>query len=404
MIGLGLGLGIGQRARGGVAPPVDNRVTLTEGQEYTAGAYGAFPAMWYKSVDPTFNEGDEFTCSMKITPGDFPNNVEINWSVPGTPPASAGVYGYLAVYRGNYDGGEPPTATTPWQVGNLTAFTETFALTIPASGTNFVVLNEFYLTNTAGAENDKAFEIGHWLHAPAASITAFDGATQLGQYTDAQSRVWDVANFGPNPMGADYIVFLLDSRANLLSGTIDKKAALDWLVTQGVIQNHLWINGTAIGVEPVTGSGSATLNSYSVAFAGSGAEIPMAVDLITNGDFDTEDNWTGLWYSGKSYDYGEQRMVFDATPAYDGISQTLAAPLVAGKLYDVEYTITRTAGAFRARFLGGTNVTGVERTASGTYTERLTAASGNNVLSLIPSDAGFTGTLDNVSLIGPYDA
>lgn len=403
MIGLGLGLGMRGGALGGGSPPVDTSVTLTEGQGYTAGPYGAFPAMWYKGIDPTFNEGDEFTCSIVLEPEDFPSNVEINWSVPGTPPASAGVYGYLAVYLGNYDGGRPPTATTPWQVGNLTSFTETFALTIPASGTNFIVLNEFYLTNASGAENDKAFEIAHWLHAPSATIAYFDAATQIGTFTDPQSRVWDVANFGPNPMGADYIVFLLDSRANLLSGTIDKKAALDWLVTQGVIQNHLWINGTAIGIEPVTGSGSATLNSYSVDFAGSGAEIPMAVDLITNGDFDTEDNWTGLWYSGKSYDYGAQRIVFDATPAYDGIAQTLATAPVAGKEYQLTYTITRTAGSILPRLSGGTNRNGAERSASGTYTERLLANTGNTTFEFLPMDNGFTGTIDNVSLIGPFD-
>lgn len=399
---IGIGIGIGMTARvGASAPPVDNRVTLTEGQGYTAGAYGAYPAMWYKSVDPTFNEGDEFTCSMRVTPGDFPNNVEINWSVPATPPASAGVYGYLTVYRGNYDGGRPPTATTPWQVGNLTSFTETFSLTIP-TGTDFVVLNEFYLTNAAGAENDKAFEIAHWLHAPAASLTAFNAAPQIGTFTDPQGRAWDVANFGPNPAGADYIVFLLDSRADLLSGSIDKRAALNWLVTQGVIGTHLWVNGTAIGIEPVTGAGQAVVSAYDVAFAGSGAEIAAPVepvDLIVNGDFDTEDNWIGLWYSGKSYDYGAQRAVFDATPAYDGISQTLAAPLTAGEYYTLSYTLTRTAGSILPRLTGGTNRNGIERSASGTYTETLLANSGNNAVEFLPMDNGFSGTIDNVSLI-----
>lgn len=387
-----------------IVVPEPDLALLTNGQVYDSGAYGAYPGMWYYLLDPEFTEGADFTCSMRFDGTEFPSNIEINWSVPDAAPDLAGVYGYLAVYRGNYDGGRPPVPTTPCQVGNLTGFTEAFDLVITEAGGEFVVLNEFYLTNTAGAENDKAYEIAHWLHAPAATIAYFDAAEQIGTFTDPRGRAWDVANLGPNPAGADYIVFLLASRADLLSGTIDKRVALDWLVAQGVIGNHLWVNGTAIGIEPVTGAGQAVLVSYDAVFVGDGAVISTPVEMITNGAFDTEDDWTGLWYSGKSYDYGEQRMVFDATPAYDGIAQTLASAPEAGKLYDLTYTITRTAGSIMPRLVGGTNRNGAERSASGTYTERIQANTGNTTFEFLPLDDGFTGTLDNVSLIGPYDA
>jgi len=78
-----------------------------------------------------------------------------------------------------------------------------------------------------------------------------------------------------------------------------------------------------------------------------------------------------------------------------GISRFVASRIVAGKTYRIVYTITRTAGSINARFSGGTTVSGVTRSSSGTYVDFLVAVAGNNLFSF-SADATFAGTVDNV--------
>jgi len=56
-----------------------------------------------------------------------------------------------------------------------------------------------------------------------------------------------------------------------------------------------------------------------------------------------------------------------------------------------------TAGQFIARFTGGTTVSGTGRTANGTYTELLTAVSGNATLDIVQS-TDCDGSIDNISV------
>jgi len=56
------------------------------------------------------------------------------------------------------------------------------------------------------------------------------------------------------------------------------------------------------------------------------------------------------------------------------------------------------AGSFNVRIGGGSNVNGATRTTSGSYTDFLTAVSGNNKLILLAANSTFVGSIDNVSL------
>lgn len=107
----------------------------------------------------------------------------------------------------------------------------------------------------------------------------------------------------------------------------------------------------------------------------------------TNGTFATDTGWT----KGAGWTIGAG--VATATGAIStAISQTAGVTLVAGQAYIVTMTITRSAGGL-APSVGGT--AGTSRTASGTYSETIIAGSDGQIAF---TGAGFTGTLDNVTV------
>jgi len=126
-------------------------------------------------------------------------------------------------------------------------------------------------------------------------------------------------------------------------------------------------------------SGSGTITARSVGGA----------DSILNGGFATSADWTaGI---GWTISAG----VANASVASASLSQTQT--FVTGQVYRLTYTVTRSAGTVTPRFTGGTTVTGTERSTAGTFEEYITAASGNNTIEFL--GAGFTGTIDNVSMV-----
>ncbi len=54
--------------------------------------------------------------------------------------------------------------------------------------------------------------------------------------------------------------------ADVLSGTVDFKAALDFLLKKGKLTGEEWFNGVAFGVEPIRGSGSLELRKLDVSY------------------------------------------------------------------------------------------------------------------------------------------
>lgn len=110
------------------------------------------------------------------------------------------------------------------------------------------------------------------------------------------------------------------------------------------------------------------------------------IDTIFDGAFDEDDSWTGG--TGWSVAAG----VATGTTASSDLSQTIDTELTEGASYTVTYTLTRTAGSVTPK-VGGT--AGTTRSASGTYSEAIVAGT-TDVFAF--TGAGFSGTIDNVSL------
>ena len=114
-------------------------------------------------------------------------------------------------------------------------------------------------------------------------------------------------------------------------------------------------------------------------------------NLISNGGFDSTSTWTADagWTIASS-------LATHAAIAADTIHQPLA--MTAGKYYRAAYTVSGvTAGSFKSRLSGGSNVDGAANTTSGNVSDRLLAVSGNNTFGFVAS-ASFVGSIDSVAV------
>lgn len=122
----------------------------------------------------------------------------------------------------------------------------------------------------------------------------------------------------------------------------------------------------------------------------SGAPRTLGSELVTNGGFATDTDWT----KGTGWTIGSGVATKTAGTA-SVLSQAIS--LTAGKTYFVTYQITRTAGAVTARFTGGTTVSGAARSYRGSYVDLLVSVTGNTTLEF-SADASFAGSVDNVTV------
>jgi hypothetical protein len=118
---------------------------------------------------------------------------------------------------------------------------------------------------------------------------------------------------------------------------------------------------------------------------------PSPLDLVTNGTFASDANWT----KGTGWAIGTSVATKTAGVASD-LSQDILS--VISQPYTVQFTVTRTAGTLTPKI--GT-VAGTAIIASGTYTITLIPAATNAALTFA-ADASFAGTIDTVSVQTSY--
>ena len=235
---------------------------LRDREFYTKGSFIAYAAPWstYFGSGKALKHGVDFVDEIAIQPETFPANVEFSWHWPLTPAKATGVYGYNALSFGSYDGGVPQVPIAPRRVKEISTLVETFSFAVARPVGDFNALTEFFLTDKAGGKNGA--EIGFFPRAAKSAVAFANAGEQLGTFTDASGRGWKVG-VQTAPAGA-YYMFVPDSE--ILSGSIDFKAALDFLRAKGRLTGEEWFNGLAFGIEPVTGSGSLRVQSLSVSY------------------------------------------------------------------------------------------------------------------------------------------
>jgi hypothetical protein len=121
-----------------------------------------------------------------------------------------------------------------------------------------------------------------------------------------------------------------------------------------------------------------------------GAPRTLGSELLTNGRIVDDTGFT----PGTGWARSGATVVKTAGSA---TALSWAVSLTAGKVYQLSYTMTRTAGTLTPRFTGGTTVNATARTAGGTYTETFAAVAGNTTFEF-SADATFAGSVKSITL------
>ena len=252
------------------SPTVAQTVVKTDRQWTSEGPHMAFASPWCLNYDKTLVEGRDYSDTITYQTGDLSTatNVQLSWRWPLVPSPKCGVRGYNHVAWGNYDSGAVRSPVAPRQVSSIADFTLAYEVedaggyTVGTQGYNG--LGEFYLTTKPGDANTKAIEIGWYWNAPLTTRAWAATGKQLGTFKDRYRQSWKVsANVG----GAAglFVTFTPDNASGRrVKGTFDGKGALDFLIAAGVVKQEWWLNGAAIGVEPVKGMGTAVVRKFAV--------------------------------------------------------------------------------------------------------------------------------------------
>jgi hypothetical protein len=121
------------------------------------------------------------------------------------------------------------------------------------------------------------------------------------------------------------------------------------------------------------------------------ARLVWGVELIANGVFSADSDWT----KGANWTIANGVATKSA-----GLTSVLdqAEAFTAGGKYRVAFGVTaRVAGSVTPQFTGGSTVGGTARTAVASYVEHLTAVTGNNNFRFTSAAAGDL-SIDNVSV------
>ena len=238
---------------------------LADKEFFTKGSYIAFAGPW--SVDipngETLKHEVDFVDQIAVRPGTFPANSDLSWHWPLKGPTHTGVYGYNSLSFGSYYGGAAEKPIPAKQVKDIGVLTEDFRFTMPLCLGEHNVLTEFFLAEKADGEK-KIAEIGFFLHAGKSAMPYADAGEQLGIWKDAANRGWKVAKQA-GPQGP-YFMFIPVGAGDVLEGTIDFKAALEFLRGKKLVTGEEWFTGLALGIEPMRGSGSVHVESFAVKY------------------------------------------------------------------------------------------------------------------------------------------
>jgi hypothetical protein len=225
-----------------------------------AGPYWAMNSTW--NANGLVN-GTDFTQSLTMDDPSSPNiGTTITWNWPNTP-ASSNVYSYPAVFYGDYAGfNAPATDVTAEQINSIKTLTLSQNVSFSGSTDQYDGMYDGYTTSKPdGDASTVQHEVEVYIHSPS---YVQDWIENLPQYhfTDSQGLQWTIATQG------NMVIFAPSDFRDLTNYTIDFKGLLQAAVADGVMSGSEYFDGIALGNEPREGSGSMTINSFSVNYDG----------------------------------------------------------------------------------------------------------------------------------------
>ncbi|MDH0908040.1 phage tail protein [Rhizobium pusense] len=274
------------------------------------------------------------------------------------------------------------------------------------SGTGEAARIDYLIEPGSGAVGSASFEIDHrqigttvWntITIPAAngggSLTAYPNGTGVHMRARAfsstgtpgpyNSVVAFIVGEDDTPLPGGLPEAMIDVTA-LLGGAVVQFATSDNVNTARV---QLYRSTSAVLDRANDAAGLLLVEpsrSYSVAVGDATRQ-----NLLVNGAMDD----TGTWTLGTGWEIDAGRAT-KAVGSASAISQPLAT--AEGAYFRLAFTLSDvTAGNITPRLTGGTTVAGVARSASGTFSDRIQAVSGNSTFGLNASST-FAGALDDI--------
>jgi len=239
----------------------DPRIKLRDRQNFSKGEYLAFAVPW-GAEGTAMRHWSDHADTFRVDLEAFPNNTSFRFAWPPWAPAGgvAGVWGYMGVEHGNYDGGAAEAPVPPRRVDDIHVLAQEFAWSSDFRLGVADVLTEFYLRSNPADNESKVIEIGWFLHTPKQTRYFIETGKQIGRFVDAQGRTWQVAQ------NEKFLTFMPEGGVDVTRGQLDMLAALHWLKAKHVITGREWYTGTAIGVEPFRGIGRLQIDRWKMAY------------------------------------------------------------------------------------------------------------------------------------------
>jgi hypothetical protein len=230
--------------------------------------------------------GTNFTQQISYNSNDLNSNVVMSWNYPEVQ-APDFVYGYPEViWGGQYGGIGPGTRAFATQVSNISSLVANYNVSISGETNKFDVGMEIWTTNGPPSQAGVAItnEIMVKVHGPTANgLTDGPGTTvsnaQLGISGGGTSI--EVVHPVTEASGSAGTFVTIDTTSDVLSGQINFATILNSLVAEGIVNSNNYVSGVELGSEMLMGSGSLTVNNFSVT-ENSSPPVPVVAPLGPN--------------------------------------------------------------------------------------------------------------------------
>lgn len=280
------------------------------------------------------------------------------------------------------------------------------SITSGVSGTDTAGLVDFLIVPGSGSVTTATFTVQHRVVGSAVwqsvTISAAEGGGTLtyatGQHIELQA--YATSPGGQNGPLTSLVPLTVGGKDAPIPGALDAAAITVGALLGGAVVQFATSDDAAGAQVQIYRS---TVNVLNRATDAAGQPIPTVPSrsysapigdttrqsLVNNGGFDTD----AVWVKGAGWTIASGQSTH-ATGSATSITQPLAAQ--AGKFYRTSFRISGvTAGIALTRLSGGSDRSGAQRAANGTFSDRIQAVTGNNTFAIAGSST-FNGSVDDV--------
>lgn len=241
-------------------------------QVYISNGWFVLNNMWGVG---SWKQGTDFTINTVYNPKDASAGVTFTWSVPLTTDAAAPIRGYPEIIFGaapNGGGGVNKTDTAhvfPVKVGDVMSLKADYDVSYSGHLSGFDVAFDIWFTNKEGGDASTiSNELMVWLHK--GSFAPY--GVKVGTYTHDgfTADIWHTGTYTA-----------IVATSDLTKGQIDIADMMAALRDMGILSNNEYLASVELGAEPVSGSGTLTINNLDLTLESKTADGGSTIKAVT---------------------------------------------------------------------------------------------------------------------------